>query len=60
MLPLMAAAAFAQTAPPASSFPVNTTAIDGMKSDIVAWGGALLGIGIAFLAYRTVRRIVGR
>jgi hypothetical protein len=58
LLPFSVSLAFAQTAP-SSSFPVNTGAIDGMKSDIIAWGGALLAIGIAFLAYRVVRRVVG-
>lgn len=46
---------FAQAVP---NFPVDSAAITNVKSDISGWGAALIGIALAILAFKIVRRVI--
>ena len=43
-----------------AAIPVDTVTIDGIKTDLTAWGTALIGVALAFLGYKIVRRVVAR
>lgn len=51
------------TAAPAvamAAIPVDQVAVDGVTADLTAWGTALIGVALAFLGYKIVRRVVSR
>ena len=41
-------------------FAVDQTTIDLVKADMVSWGTAVIALGLALLAYRYVRKVIGR
>ncbi len=43
-----------------AAIPVDTVTIDGIKTDLTAWGTVLIGVALAMLGYKIVRRVVAR
>lgn len=41
-------------------FAVDQTTLDLVKADMVSWGTAIIALGLALLAFRYVRKIIGR
>lgn len=41
-------------------FAVDQATIDLVKADMVSWGTAIIALGLALLAYRYVRKVIGR
>ena len=41
-----------------SIFPVDATTVGQVKTDILAWGAAIIGVVLAIFAYRKVKSIV--
>jgi hypothetical protein len=39
-------------------FPVDSTTVGQVKTDILAWGAAIIGVVLAIFAYRKVKSIV--
>jgi len=39
-------------------FPVDATTVGQVKTDILAWGAAIIGVVLAIFAYRKVKSIV--
>lgn len=41
-------------------FAVDTATLGNVTGDLTAWGAALIAVSLALLAFRYVRRILGR
>ena len=39
-------------------FPVDSTTVGQVRTDILAWGAAIIGVVLAIFAYRKVKSIV--